>query len=437
MILFVSLVLLGQLLCVCPFPRFSLSSSTMKNNTLLHPIILVPGDGGSQLEVKVDKPSVAHYFCEQKTDDYFTLWINLADLVPFVIDCWVDNMRLVYDPETHRSYGPPGVDVRVPGFGNTSTVEYLDPSQVSITGYFNILVKEMVDYGYVRGVSIRGAPYDFRKSPGELHDYYSKLKTLIVETFQLNNKRRVILICHSLGCPTMLYFLNRQSQSWKDRYIKSLVALGGPWGGAVKALKAFTSGDNLGVIMVPALKIRKEERTFPSLAYLLPSAKFWSPNETLITTGRKNYTVSTFQEFFNDINYTLGYHMWLDTKDLTHDMIPPGVEVHCIHGLGTKTMGLLEYNGEKFPNQEPSIQMEDGDGTVNLRSLKGCTQWIGKQPHNVHYMSLNKVDHMSVMTDPGILSYIKLIAEYKPDKETNTSDSLWDKITSVWESLVG
>lgn len=128
----------------------------------------MPGDGGSQLQVKLDKPNVVHYFCEQKTSEYFTLWLNLADLVPFVIDCWVDNMRLIYDPETHRSYSPPGVQVIVPGFGNTSTVEYVDPSQVSLTGYFNLLVQEMVDYGYKRGKDIRGAPYDFRKAPRKL-----------------------------------------------------------------------------------------------------------------------------------------------------------------------------------------------------------------------------------------------------------------------------
>lgn len=128
----------------------------------------VPGDGGSQLEAKLDKPSAVHYFCDKKTTDYYSLWLNLADLVPFVIDCWVDNMKLVYDDKTRTTQSPPGVSIRIPGFGNTSTVEYVDPSQVSVTGYFNILVEEMVKSGYVKGINIRGAPYDFRKSPSRL-----------------------------------------------------------------------------------------------------------------------------------------------------------------------------------------------------------------------------------------------------------------------------
>jgi lysophospholipase-3 len=41
----------------------------------------------------------------------------------------------------------------------------VDPSRVPVSGYFNNLVASLVSYGYERGVSIRGAPYDFRKAP--------------------------------------------------------------------------------------------------------------------------------------------------------------------------------------------------------------------------------------------------------------------------------
>lgn len=56
----------------------------------------VPGDGGSQLEAKLTgKPDVVHYWCYRKTDDYFDLWLNLELFLPEVIDCWVDNTKLV------------------------------------------------------------------------------------------------------------------------------------------------------------------------------------------------------------------------------------------------------------------------------------------------------------------------------------------------------
>lgn len=57
-------------------------------------IILVPGDGGSQLWAKLDKPGVVHWLCDKTTKDFFPLWLNLELFVrPFILDCWVDNMR--------------------------------------------------------------------------------------------------------------------------------------------------------------------------------------------------------------------------------------------------------------------------------------------------------------------------------------------------------
>ena len=117
---------------------------------------------------KLDKPDVVHYFCDRKTDGYFNLWLNAALLVPLAVDCWIDNMRLVYDNVTRRTSNSPGVSIIAPGFGNTTTVEYVDPSDLSVTGYYNELVNYFVSHGYTRGVDIRGAPYDFRRSPRKL-----------------------------------------------------------------------------------------------------------------------------------------------------------------------------------------------------------------------------------------------------------------------------
>jgi lysophospholipase-3 len=54
--------------------------------------ISVPGDGGTQLEGKLDKPSHVHFYCERKTD-WFPLWLNLELISPLTIDCLVDNLR--------------------------------------------------------------------------------------------------------------------------------------------------------------------------------------------------------------------------------------------------------------------------------------------------------------------------------------------------------
>lgn len=56
---------------------------------------IVPGDGGSQVEAKINKTSVVHYICQKISDDYFSLWLNMELLVPYVIDCFV-RICLIY-----------------------------------------------------------------------------------------------------------------------------------------------------------------------------------------------------------------------------------------------------------------------------------------------------------------------------------------------------
>ncbi|XP_055002284.1 phospholipase A2 group XV isoform X4 [Sorex araneus] len=129
------------------------------------PVVLVPGDLGNQLEAKLDKPSVVHYLCSKKTDSYFTLWLNLELLLPVIIDCWIDNIRLVYNRTSRTTHFPEGVDVQVPGFGETFSLEFLDPSKRSVGSYFHTMVESLVGWGYTRGEDVRGAPYDWRRAP--------------------------------------------------------------------------------------------------------------------------------------------------------------------------------------------------------------------------------------------------------------------------------
>jgi lysophospholipase III len=205
------------------------------------PVVLVPGDGGSQLEARLNKSTVVHYLCAKKTDDYFDLWLNLELLIPVILDCFVDNMRLVYDNVTRTTSNSPGVDIRVPGFGNTSTVEWLDPSQVSPGAYFKDIVDLLQKSGYQRNVDVRGAPYDFRKGPQELGYFFENLKELVEDTYN-NSGKKVVMVAHSMGSPFTVHFLNGQTQAWKDKYIKAIITLAGVWGGAVKAVRVFATG---------------------------------------------------------------------------------------------------------------------------------------------------------------------------------------------------
>ena len=60
-------------------------------------------------------------------------------------------------------------------------------------------------------------------------EYFNKLKTLIEETYAKNANKRVSLLCHSMGCPYSLVFLNEQPLAWKDKFILQWITLSGQW----------------------------------------------------------------------------------------------------------------------------------------------------------------------------------------------------------------
>src|SRR6218665_222247 len=75
-----------------------------------------------------------------------------------------------------------------------------------------------------------------------MHDYFDRLTNLTEETYFQNGQQKVVVIGHSMGNLYVLYWLNRQTQAWKDKFIQSFVSLGGPWAGSVKPLRLMASG---------------------------------------------------------------------------------------------------------------------------------------------------------------------------------------------------
>ncbi len=79
------------------------------------------------------------------------------------------NNRLKYEPTTGEYVNNKGVETRIPDFGGTSSIEYMDPDTKFIekTDYFHDMIEWFVKKGYTRGKDIVGAPYDWRYSPSK------------------------------------------------------------------------------------------------------------------------------------------------------------------------------------------------------------------------------------------------------------------------------
>lgn len=123
-----------------------------------YPAIFIPGDGGTQIWAVLNRTlPPPHFFCSRHSK-LFELWLDVRLLVPEVIDCFVDNMRLIYNETTKKTSNADGVETSVPGFGDTYSIEYFDASDYSFSSYFAPIIRSLVVQGYTRGVNLRGAP---------------------------------------------------------------------------------------------------------------------------------------------------------------------------------------------------------------------------------------------------------------------------------------
>jgi hypothetical protein len=379
---------------------------------VLSPVVIVPGTGGNQLEAKLTEDYKASSpWCYTLKKDYFRLWLDLVTLFPPFTSCFADRLALEYDPITDQYYNAKGVETRVPYFGTTESMEYLDPSFKSISAYMIQLVNELTSKGYEKGRSLFGAPYDFRYAPGPRAskvavEYQKDLKSLIEHAYTTNNKEPVVLVSHSMGCLWTLYFLNQQPMEWRHKFVAHFVTIAAPWGGVVEQMMTFASGNPEGVPFVNPLVIRKEQRSSESNLWLLPVSWTFGLRPLVITSSR-SYTAADMEEFLNDIGFPEGIAPYQSRiPHLTEVLQAPKVPITLIYGFGVPTAETLSYDSKGF-DYIPKIEMGDGDGTVNVCSLTAViSDWKNTQGQSLDVIAFPKKGHMKILQDKEALEVI-------------------------------
>ncbi|KAJ0981821.1 hypothetical protein J5N97_010076 [Dioscorea zingiberensis] len=385
----------------------------------LHPVVLVPGSGGNQIEARLTseyKPSslVCALSALRPKGSWFRLWFQPSVIVAPLTQCFAERMMLYYDDELDDYHNAPGVETRVPFFGSTEGLMYLDPHLKHITEYMATLVNSMERIGYESGNNLFGAPYDFRYGlAAEGHpchvgnQYLQDLKQLIESAFNSNGEKPVIILSHSLGGLFVLQLLNRSPLSWRQKYIKHFIAVSAPWGGAVLQMLTFASGYTLGIPIVNPLIVRGEQRSSESNLWLMPSPKFFA-EKPLVITEKKNYSACDIQEFLEDIGFGEGVHPYKTRiAPLLYSLEAPGVPVTCIVGSGVVTPETLLYGKEGFDVQ-PEIVYGDGDGTVNMASLLALeSEWSSQEGQQVlNVIKVSGVSHMSLLKNEAAVKEI-------------------------------
>ncbi|GLT93617.1 hypothetical protein SLE2022_114000 [Rubroshorea leprosula] len=407
-----AVVQLAMMLCIC------------QANSSLHPLILVPGNGGNQLEARITagyKPLSP--FCNRwypickDEEGWFRLWFDSSVLIAPFTKCFAQRMMLSYDPVLDDYFNAPGLETRVPFFGSTESLLYLDPNLKHVTAYMAPLVESLEQIGYVNGETLFGAPYDFRYGlaaeghPSHVGTKFLKdLANLVEKASDSNGGKPVILLSHSLGGLFALQLLNRNPPSWRRKFIKHFIALSAPWGGTIEQMRTFASGNTLGVPLVNPLLVRGEQRSSESNLWLLPSPKLFDRQKPLVITPNSSYSAHEIAQFLADIGFPEGIHPYKSRiLPLIEELKAPEVPVTSITGCGLRTPETLFY-GETGFDRQPEVVYGDGDGTVNLESLLALESlWDERKNQSLKVIRIQGISHKSILEDDTAID--EIIAE--------------------------
>lgn len=167
---------------------------------------------------------------------------------------WVRHMRLKDDMISEKD----GIEVRpIPGCAG---VDYLAPGALteSMSYVFGPVLKLLKSHGYVEGINLDAAPYDWRLPPSILQErdnYFTETMDKITHLYRQSNNSPVIILCHSMGCKTGHYLLNfvrqhlgeSKGQQWIDKYIEMYVPVGAPHIGSPKSVRVVMDGETMGL----------------------------------------------------------------------------------------------------------------------------------------------------------------------------------------------
>ena len=167
------------------------------------PVVLLPGLYGSNLHVSYGKNVKVPWYCPKKMDDEF-LWIRAKFLFPPFINCIALLTQNEFDNDTQKLKSIPGVNISVKNFGGKGSVDYIvknkgkhkenEPNgKFTFFDSFDSIINYFEDRGYEVGNDFFIAPYDWRRAPLFVDDYWDKLRHLIEVAYEKSNGQKVTL----------------------------------------------------------------------------------------------------------------------------------------------------------------------------------------------------------------------------------------------------
>ncbi|RNB74474.1 lipase/acyltransferase domain-containing protein [Brevibacillus panacihumi] len=349
---------------------FTANSYKLSLETHTIPVILIPGIGGSRLEVE-----------EHGIISEAWLAIGRTVLPPYndpqhrrVLSLMpVDGKSVEVKPRTK------GIRV-FPERANEgfSAIEYLTYSDAVPTAHekseqYASMVKELKKQGYVQHRTLFAMPYDWRYSSADNAKY---LKEKIDVALRNSKAQQVHLVAHSMGGLLVRETL-LSNPSYQPK-VNRVIYMGTPFLGSPRAYQAIKFGYDFGIVTFLSHTGKIIAEYAPAVYELLPSKQYVSNTPFLWKNQKEHYT---YQDLTRVKHLQLTYEPLVHQAGKLHEIWDNRqikVPQYSIIGQGHSTL-LGYFVDPKTEDFIPYYDNQAGDGTVPYDSANYSLKDIKKK----------------------------------------------------------
>jgi len=371
----------------------------------LEPVIFVPGFASSGIDGYLERNDVPAFFCWSQWREWFNLWLAFYELLTST--CFLDNMALEFNASTGAFANRLGVQTRPRDFGGFYGIDYVDITDdlFSWSMVFAEMTARFRAVGYVDGVSMWGAPYDWRKPMYSLlsdkESFADSLFALVNHAYAVSGNRSVHVVTHSYGGINVLNFMNRyrpagmtasQFDAWVQTHVATFIPIAAPFSGTAKSLRAVLSGDTFGApsFLVNIDTVAALVRQWGGAVQLVPDPDYWPNNVTFVRTPTANYSgaAADLSKLFTAVGAPESLSIFDRTKKDINNLRIPTVPTYCLYGFNHPTEFAYTYDtgltahGYTQPTAIDTTNL--GDGIVPLQSLLECQYYHEHQGPKDH-----------------------------------------------------
>lgn len=396
---------------------FLTALSALSSKEVLPPVLFLPGYGSSKLYCIFDSEKSIPKSCQDgKMEAGKKYLIDVDGQYITNIDCVYDLLQLNFDPKTLTYASSKGVEVLTESLGSFSGIDTV----------YSPFQSALESWGYQEGTNLFGVPYDYRlMSDRALSSvgFIQHLKSLVESAYHKNGDRKVLLVGHSNGGPTMYTFLQSSlvSQSWKKTYVAGMIGLSGNYLGQMNMIRDFTHHDNPKQQNMTC----SWEATVGSITWGGYEAVKDVPIVTtrVGTTSERNYTakVEDLAQLFTES----GHSDWAQQLQALNGIAPsqentmdrsrhPEVDTFCLYGSNISTSYSFRFSGDSMSAEPVETLFMEGDDNQEIFDNSFCNVWATQQnAHHFYFESkaFPNVHHMEMISDDAVLDEVHRIIQ--------------------------